>query len=459
MFSEDTIISTITPVRGGSVCLLRVSGKDAINITCKYFKSNSLSNMEGGRFYFGKFVDDKNEVVDEVIIYVFKKPKSYTGEDVIEISCHSNIFILEEIINLYLNNNCRIAEPGEFTKRAFLNNKIDLVQAEAVADLIASKSKASVKNSLNLLEGKLSKLINSLKKNLIDVGSLLELELDFSEEDLEIISRDKFFDIMESSISIVNSLLDSYDSGRELQKGIEILIAGKPNVGKSSLMNSLLQKDRVIVSHIAGTTRDLIHEDIVMDDTLVRLIDTAGIRFTSDEIEAEGVTRAKKFLETASLILLMIDLSSEIDNDDLDILNSLVHKKSNSLIIVGNKSDKEVNIKTEEYLSKLEIDKIKISAKEETNISELKRLIIRRIKRNEKDLSEDIILTNKRQYDVLNRLKKILNDNLKSFKSNQGFEFIAVDLRLAIETLSEITGEISTDDILNNIFSNFCIGK
>lgn len=459
MHSEDTIISTITPVTGGSICLLRISGKDAIAVTNKYFIPTDLSESEGGRFYFGKLIDEQNTIIDEVIVYVFKMPRSYTGENVIEISCHSNVFIIEEIINLFLKNKCRIAEPGEFTKRAFLNNKIDLVQAEAVADLIASKSKTSVKNALNLLEGNLSKQINSLKKNLIDVGSLLELELDFSEEDIEIISSEEYIKIIESSISIVNKLLDTYDSGRELQKGIEILIAGKPNVGKSSLMNALLQKDRVIVSHIAGTTRDLVHEDIVLDDTMVRLIDTAGIRFTKNEIEAEGVSRAKKFLETAHLILVLLDLSSKIDNDDIEIINNLVEKKKESIILVGNKSDKKINKETTEYINALQLNTIFISAKQEKNITELKKLILNRIKMNEKSLSEDIILTNKRQYNVLSRLQDVLEENLKSFKSNQGFEFIAVDLRLAIDTLSEITGEISTDDILNNIFSNFCIGK
>lgn len=459
MYTKDTIISTITPVTGGSISLLRISGEDAIEITNKYFISYDLLKSTGGQFYFGQFTDQEKNIIDEVIVYVFTKPKSYTGENVIEISCHSNVFIVEEIINLFLQSGCRIAEPGEFSKRAFLNGKMDLVQAEAVADIIASKSRASVKNALNLLEGRLSKKILQLKKNLIDIGSLLELELDFTEEDLEIISKDKYLATIQSAIEIVEKLLKTYNRGREFQKGIEILIAGKPNVGKSSLMNALLERDRVIVSHIPGTTRDLIHEDIILEDVLVRLIDTAGIRFTIDQIEAEGVTRARKLLQTANIILILIDTSQAVDDDDLEIINSLIEKKRDEIIIIGNKTDKKVNEETQKYIKSLELQTVYISAKEEKNIDLLKQTLLNRIKVREREFSEDVILSNKRQFDILQRVKKILEKNSESFKNDEGFEFIAVDLRLAIDTLSEITGEISTDDILNNIFSNFCIGK
>ena len=459
MYIKDTIISTITPVTGGSVSLLRVSGENSIELTNRYFSSHDLSKSKGGSFYFGSLNDLSNSKIDEVIVYIFRKPKSYTGENIVEISCHGNVFIVEEILNLYLKDGCRIAEPGEFTKRAFLNGKMDLLQAEAVADLIASKSKASVKNSLQLLEGRLSKHVYKLKKNLVDIASLLELELDFSEEGLEIISKEKYLNSVSTTIEGINKLLNSYNNAREFKNGVEILIAGKPNVGKSSLMNAFLERDRVIVSHIPGTTRDLVHEDIILDDIMVRLIDTAGIRFTKDHIEAEGVSRARKLLETGNLILIVIDISEALDDDDIEIINNLIEKKRQKIIIVCNKTDIGINPDADLFIKKLGIETILISAKEEQNIDILKQKITNRIKKYEIELAENIIISNKRQYEILLAVKDILNRNSESFLNNEGFEFIAADLRLAINKFSEITGEITTDDILNNIFSSFCIGK
>lgn len=459
MFSKDTIISTITSSVGGSVCLIRVSGEKAIEIANRFFVSKNIKSVADGTFHFGTLVNYNNEVIDKVILYLFKKPRSYTGEDVIEISCHNNIFIIDEIIDLFLQSGCRLAEPGEYSKRAFLNGKMDLTQAEAVADIIASKSKNSLKNSIHILEGRLSAKINNLKQSLIDIASLLELEIDFSEEGLDVISDDKYISVVDDSLEQINELIKSFSKGRQFQKGIEVLITGKPNVGKSSLMNSLLGKNRVIVSNIPGTTRDLIHEDVIFEDVLVRLIDTAGIRLSEDEIEKEGVLRAKELVESSEIILVIVDVSEEIDKEDVQIIEELVINVKKKLLIVANKIDKKINIKSENYIKNLKLDTVYISAKNETNIEELKSIIFTRIKKQQKIESEEIIISNKRQFEILKKVKKLLEENRKSFKAKTGVEFVAADLRITIDSLSELTGEITTDDILNNIFSSFCIGK
>lgn len=458
MFSKDTIVSTITPSFGGSVCLIRLSGDQSINIANTFFSKN-IKRGKGGTFHFGKIVNSKNDIIDEVVLYLFKKPRSYTGEDVVEISCHNNIFIIDEIIDLFVKSGCRLAEPGEFSKRAFLNGKMDLTQAEAVADIIASKSKQALKNSLEILEGKLSVKIGQLKKDLIDLASLLELEIDFSEEDLDVVSENEYLDVIDKSLEQTEKLLQSFSKGRQFQKGIEVLITGKPNVGKSSLMNALLGKNRVIVSHIPGTTRDLVHEDIIFEDVLVRLIDTAGLRLADDEIEREGVARAKEFIDSAAIILMLVDVSEKIEKEDRQIIDEfLLHKKEKTLL-VSNKIDKKINKSSEEYIEGLSFKRIDISAKNEINIEGLKNVIYSRIKDQGKSESEEIVISNKRQYEILKRVKKLLTENRKSFLNKTGYEFIAADIRMTIDSLSEITGEITTDDILNNIFSNFCIGK
>jgi tRNA modification GTPase len=458
MYSKDTIVSTITPSVGGSVCLVRISGELSIPISIRFF-SKDISREQGGTFHFGKLCGIDGEIIDEVIVYLFKKPKSYTGEDVVEISCHNNIFIVDQIIDLFIKEGCRLAGPGEYTKRAFLNGKMDLTQAEAVADIIASKSKQSLKNSIHILEGELSKKIGRLKEGLIDVASLLELEIDFSEEDLDVISDDTYIEVVDNSLVQINALLNSFRKGREYQKGIEVLITGKPNVGKSSLMNAMLGKNRVIVSHIPGTTRDLIHEDVIFEDVLVRLIDTAGLRLADDEIEKEGVERAKELINSAEIILVLIDVSEEIEKEDKQIIEEFLIDQKDKTLLVTNKNDKEINPSCEKYLAELSFERIDISAKNNTNIDNLKRIIYDRIQQQNRSDSEEIVISNKRQYEILKRIKGLLEENKQSFIDKTGLEFIAADLRITIDALSEITGEITTDDILNNIFSNFCIGK
>ena len=455
----DTIIAPISATIGGSVSLIRVSGTDSISTTTKFFKSIKLNTQPGNKFFHGHFFDLEHNSIDDVIILLYKKPNSYTGEDVIEISCHGNPFIVEQIISQYLKMGCRMAEPGEFTKRAFLNGKMDLLQAEAVADIIAAKSLTSIKNSLMQIQGRASYLVRALKEQLINVASLITVDLDFSEEDLNIITHDQLANRIKQSLQTVNKLLNSYNFGRRVNKGVEVIICGKPNVGKSSLMNSLIKQDRVIVSHIPGTTRDTIHEDVVIDNTLIRFVDTAGIRISNNKIEIEGINRSEATFRTADIILLVVDISNSLEQEDLKLMHRLLKSSKEKLIITGNKNDKQINLKTEEEIKRNDVPVVLVSAKTNKGVNKLEREIVKQLKINNDYLSEEIIITNQRQYDLLKKTKNALANSLKGTKKKLGFEFIAIDMQNAIEWLSEITGEITTDDILNNVFSKFCIGK
>ena len=455
----DTIIAPISATIGGSVSLIRVSGTDSISTTTKFFKSIKLNTQPGNKFFHGHFFDLEHNSIDDVIILLYKKPNSYTGEDVIEISCHGNPFIVEQIISQYLKMGCRMAEPGEFTKRAFLNGKMDLLQAEAVADIIAAKSLTSIKNSLMQIQGRASYLVRALKEQLINVASLITVDLDFSEEDLNIITHDQLANRIKQSLQTVNKLLNSYNFGRRVNKGVEVIICGKPNVGKSSLMNSLIKQDRVIVSHIPGTTRDTIHEDVVIDNTLIRFVDTAGIRISNNKIEIEGINRSEATFRTADIILLVVDISDSLEQEDLKLMHRLLKSSKEKLIITGNKNDKQINLKTEEEIKRNDVPVVLVSAKTNKGVNKLEREIVKQLKINNDYLSEEIIITNQRQYDLLKKTKNALANSLKGTKKKLGFEFIAIDMQNAIEWLSEITGEITTDDILNNVFSKFCIGK
>ena len=454
----DTIIAPITPTIGGSVSLIRISGNQAIPVTNKLFIGSDLSEQNGNRLFHGQIKSD-TKIIDDVVVLLYKSPNSYTGEDIIEISCHGNPYIVEQILQLYILSGCRMANPGEFTKRAFLNGKMDLLQAEAVADLIAAKSQKGVQNSLMHIEGKISGLIHSLKDELVNTTSLITIDLDFSEEDLNIINHDKIAETINKSQNIIDSLIRTYQYGRILNKGAEVIICGKPNVGKSSLMNALIKRDRVIVSSIPGTTRDTIHEDIIMDNISVRFIDTAGIRITSDEVEAEGVNRSEAALDKADIILLVIDISEKLSYEDQNLIDKLKKSFLSNLIIVGNKNDKKIDVNTNNDLEKIDLPFIKVSAKTGKQINLLEEELINKLKCNHDILSEDIIITNQRQFEILSKINAALSRTLEGVKNKIGFEFIAVDMKTAIDYLSEITGEISTDDILNNIFSKFCIGK
>ncbi len=456
MDNSDIIIAPISATQGGSVNLIRLSGNGVIELVDGFF-SREIISSEGGRFYHGQ-LKKNNETIDDVIVYVFRTPHSYTGEDVIEISCHGNFFITEEIISLFLEKGCRLAEPGEFSKRAFLNSKIDLIQAEAVADIIASRSRRAVKNSLKQLHGSLSVKINELKKELINLASLVELEIDFSEEDIEIIPYDKIVLHLQKVLKEIIKLIDSYESSKSVSDLIQILLLGKPNVGKSSIMNTFINRERVIVSSTPGTTRDHIHEDIIIDDTFVRLIDSAGIRDKAESIEKEGVSRAKGLIGESDLILFIFDGSRPLDEEDISIIN-LVKNFNTNLIAVVNKTDKKVKEETISEIGKYfpETPTVKISATKKTNIDLLKKEIAGKI--NTLSDQHTNIVTNIRHYNLLKKAREQTERAIKSTKAKTGPEFLAIDFRSLIDTLGAFTGAVTTDEILNNIFSKFCIGK
>ncbi len=457
--NKDTIISLISSAAGGSISLIRLSGPDSFTMMNRHFKSKSVKKTEGGRFFLGKIIDGKGGVIDEVVALFYRKPHSYTGEDVVEISCHANPFIIKDLLTLFQGAGCRLAEPGEFTRRAFLNAKMDLVQAEAVADLIMSKSRAAVKNSLMHVEGKLSEELKKIKTQLRDTASLLELDLDFSEEDIDVIASGDIDTKLENIIDTIDKFISSYQYGHVLSKGIEVLIAGKPNVGKSSLMNAFLMKDRVIVSDIPGTTRDMIHEDIVIENTLIRFIDSAGIHLTEDIIEMQGVSRAKRHMDHADIILIMIDISRPLSDEDMGLLDRIHTLYPEKMILCGNKSDLGTHPGNLEQLKEKNETVHLISAIHNAGVDHIKKTIIEKVHDMEHHVSDELMISNERQYNTLRKCRKALEAARKTLRNNVGFEFVAVDLRTAITHISDITGEITADDILNNIFSQFCIGK
>ncbi len=459
---KDTIAAIATPIGIGGLSIVRLSGKDAINICEKVFYGKKpLNKMKGYTAQYGKIKDFQDNVIDEVIVTVFISPHSYTTENMVEISCHGGMFITQQILNAVLSAGARIAQPGEFTKRAFLNGRIDLAQAEAIADLIQSSSELSHRSSLLQLEGKLSIEIKKLKKLLVDLCSILELELDFIDEGFEFQNRSEVGKKINLVISEIKKLIDSYNLGRLYREGVHVVIVGKPNVGKSSILNDLLNENRAIVTEYPGTTRDIIEENIYLDGILFKLVDTAGFRQTTDPVESEGVIRAKNQLKIADFVLVILDHTQDFNINDIEIIQ-LVKKYHNprKIVYVINKIDVSVNDENYKKIKDMCGETIDISARTGEGMKELKERLVRIVSHGKNPLTTDgIIVINSRHKESLLRAKHSLLNALKSYENNMSNEFIVVDLRDAMDDLSEILGEITSDEILNNIFKKFCIGK
>ena len=447
---EDTIVALATPPGVGAISVIRVSGEKSIELVDRIFLGkNKLSEVQSHTIHYGKIIDSSDELIDDVLVSVFKAPHSYTGENSVEISSHGSSLIVQKIIQRLIEVGGRLAEPGEFTKRAFLNGRIDLAQAEAVADIINSRTEASLRGARNQLDGLLSQKVNFLRNSLINTSSLIELELDFAEEDLEFVSFDQVLKQIDEIESEIDRLISTYSFGRIIKDGINVALVGKPNVGKSSLLNYLLKEKRAIVSEIPGTTRDIIREEVNIDGILFTLYDTAGIRITEDEIEKEGVNRSVETIKNADVVIFLNDAQKGISKTLFEKLKSLTDEKR--IITVLNKIDLSPDCK-------FTCD-IKISAKTGEGIDTLFSILKHKALGSETYSEKSAIVSNIRHFEALKKAKEFLQNARNSIQQKLSGEFIAVDLRNAESSLGEIIGRVTSDDILNNIFMKFCIGK
>lgn len=451
----DTIAAIATPPGIGAIGVLRLSGDQSFDIIQKLFPSKNLKVQAANTLHVGYLKEGKN-VLDEVVVSLFKKPASYTGEDVIEISCHGSSYVQQQVLDALIRNGARLAKAGEFTQRAFLNKKLDLTQAEAVGDLIASNTKASQNAALNNMRGGFSNVLKALREELIRFSSLIELELDFSEEDVEFADRHQFSLLIKNIDTTVNQLLESFKLGNVIKNGVSVAIVGKPNAGKSTLLNTLLNENRAIVSEIAGTTRDTIEETININGILFRLIDTAGIReHSQDVIEKMGVVKSKEKIKQANIVLYLFDVNELRSGELLEIIASLKKENSN-VIIVANKTDlagkPEVSAHTENA------NQIFISAKENIGIEQLKDALFAMAVGSGLN-TENVVITNARHYAALAEISKSLREIKLGLENHITGDLLAPDIRRCLYFLGEITGEITNEDRLDYIFSKFCIGK
>jgi tRNA modification GTPase len=453
--NEDTIVALSTPQGIGAIGVIRLSGKDAITITDGIFHGKSLVDQDSHTIHFGT-VRDNDKILDEVLISLFIAPKSFTKENVVEISCHGSNYVIRQIMQLLIRKGARTAKPGEFTKRAFLHGQFDLAQAEAVADLINADSEASHQAALNQMRGGFSNDIKHLRDELVHFASMIELELDFGEEDVEFASREDLKALIDKLLVVIDGLIKSFDLGNVIKNGVPTVIAGKPNAGKSTLLNALLNEEKAIVSEIAGTTRDLIEDEVIIGGVAFRFIDTAGLRETTDVIEAIGVERTEASMKKASLIIYLFDLSTI----DIVEMNKEINKLENAgvpFLKLGNKLDKATESQVES-LQAQHPDMLFLSAKDPEQVEKLKERVLELVNLD-KFKRGDTIVTNIRHYDSLLQTRNALMDVINGIDNQITNDFVAMDIRQSLHYLGEITGEITTDDLLTNIFGKFCIGK
>lgn len=461
---DDTIVALASPEGIGALGIIRLSGRKAFGICSKIFKGPDLAKQDSHTIHYGH-IYDRNTLVDEVMVSLFRSPKSFTTEDSIEISCHGSLFIQRQIIRLLVQNGARLAAPGEFTLRAYINGRIDLAQAEAVGDIIASRNSSQLDIAMKQMRGGLSSQLKQLREQLLNFISLVELELDFGEEDVEFANRSQLRAQVENMRTFIRPLVDSFAYGNAIKNGIPVAIVGRPNAGKSSLLNRLLDEDRAIVSEIAGTTRDTIEEELHVKGVSFRFIDTAGIRQTEDVIEKIGIEKALKKIEEAVIVIYIFDLSTTAYHEireDLDMIkakNFGVH-----ILVLGNKKDLVTADKTEELIAKLKKDgmehlsAISLNTDQKTDIEWIRNILFDMMHLQQLSASQTIV-SNQRHYHALQEADEALYQVLDLMNNQSSSDLLALEMKRAVTAIGNITGEISNDEVLGNIFGKFCIGK
>ena len=464
MFQDDVIAAVATPIGEGGLAVVRVSGKNAIQVVDQGFRGKRrLASARTHTAHFGHFTNQTGEIIDEIVATVYKEPNSYTGENSCEISCHGGVFVIKNILSSLIEFGARLAEPGEFTKRAFLNGRIDLIQAEAVADLIHSQSELSHRVSIQQLQGRLSEVIRKLRESLLHYYSLIELEIDFMEEGIELTKKLDLISKLDEIILTISEIIESYKTGKIYQEGVKVVLSGRPNAGKSSVFNALLNEDRAIVTEIPGTTRDTISEKIVIKGVIFNITDTAGLRAPQDVVESEGVSRSLRQIELSDLLLWVVDYSNGNLNHDLEQFNSFISNNDRlreKIILCLNKIDLLQGIRrTDHHLFEM-LPNILISAKYGSGIDNLKDLMHGISLREGHQTSEKtIFIANKRHFDCFVKSVQAMNSVRMGIIEGKSNEFLSFDLRIALNSLGEIIGEVTTEDLLDTIFSKFCIGK
>ncbi len=457
--STDTIAAIGTALSNSGISIIRISGNDSLNIIRKIFVSNS--KIMPNNIIYGKIVEN-GKVVDTVLVSYFKNPKSYTGEDVCEINCHGGVQITREILQLVLANGARLAEPGEFSKRAFLNGKMDLTKAEAVINLINSKNTTQARIAANNLEGDLYKKIKEVREELIELMAHIEVSVDYPEYDYDEVENDNVISLLNKKIIEINNILFTYEQGKYIKDGVNVVILGKPNVGKSSLLNTLSRSQKAIVTEIPGTTRDVIEERINIGNIILNLSDTAGIRKTDDFVEKIGVKRSIEKIDEADLVIYLLNVESDIDDEDKEIL-SKIQNKGIKLITVINKIDKGRKLKFDGILDELKRfgvnEVIKMSVLNNEGIDELKNKIEEIFNTNDLDFENELIITNERHRDLLNKSKEYLEVAKKEIEDNEPIDIVSIVIKNATKSLGEIIGADVNQDIVNKIFEKFCLGK